>query len=108
MKLALITLGWNPNPGPNIVSRKAFYTVDGGPANSIEATGVDSVEVKIRASSSVLFWTEVTDDDGETYVSESHAFSIGDGVTVQPDTGLFHINNGFIEEDVPPVPVDDI
>lgn len=100
-KVALVTLGWNPNPSP-FVRRVAKYSIDGGPVTEIEATGVDTVETKLSASSSVVFWTEVEDDDGTIKVSESHTFRISDGVESEADTGLFHTVNGFIDEDVVP------
>lgn len=106
MKYALVTLGWNPNLSPGIVSRKAFYSVDGGAPTTIEATGVEQVSTQIKASSSVVFWTVITDDEGNEVVSEHHAFSVGDGEAPQADTGLFHSIDGWVE--VPDEPVDPV
>jgi len=104
MKYARVTLGWNPNPSPGIVSRKAFYSVDGAEPTSMEATGVDFVTTQIKASSSVVFWTEITDDDGEKVVSEHHTFNIGDGVLPEADTGLFHTIDGWVDVPDEPTP----
>ena len=105
-KMALVTLGWNPNPAP-FKRRTAKYSVDGGPVTEIEASGVDTVQTKIQASSSVVFWTEVEDDDGTIFESERHSFTISDGVKSEPDTGLFHNIDGFVDEE-DEIPVDPI
>lgn len=90
-KVADVKLGWTPSVSPGITKQVAKVAIDGAEPTTFEVTPeVQSVTIEVKASSSVVFWVETTDDENLTSVSEQYTFQIKDLEAPLPATNLFH------------------
>lgn len=91
MKVADVKLSWSPSVSPGVVKQVAKVSIDGAEPTVFEVgPEVESVVVEVKASSSVLFFVETTDDENLTSVSEQYTFTVKDLEAPQPATNLFH------------------
>ena len=103
---ATVKLFWVNSPSPDIVSQKVSVSIDSKPPTVAEfGPEVNSLTLNVAAKSSVLFTVEVTDSEGQTAMSESYFFQLGDLVAPMPATGLGHEVLGVMEVDINPLPI---
>lgn len=89
--VADVKLGWTPSVSTDVVKQVAKVSIDGADPTVFEVgPEVNSVQIEVKAVSSVVFTVETTDSENITVVSESYTFTIGDLVAPQPATNLFH------------------
>lgn len=91
MKVADVKLSWSPSVSAGIIRQVAKVAIDGAEPTALEVgPEVESVVIEVKASSSVVFWVETTDDENFTVISEQYTFQVKDLDSPLPATNLFH------------------
>ena len=90
-KVADVKLFWTPSPSEDVASQEVSVSIDGAEAMITPITPeVAELLIEVQASKSVVFSVKTTDTEGNSSISESYTFRIGDLEAPAPATNLGH------------------
>lgn len=105
MKVADVNLFWTRSVSDDVASQRIVVNLDGTETvNSELPPELESFQLEVKASSSVVFTVYTTDTEGNEVASESYTFRLGNLDLPQPATNLGHEVTGVREVPDEPIP----